>query len=178
MHVIATAPCKESKRVDALQNIPFASAGGGLKSSAVGHLVYLLIRQFQLLIEDLSVKVELDQAVDLPPGNSGPPLMATVVLLQFTLPDKQEHVQSSRQELNCSVYIQGTCAYGFPVVAWTMSLLGRHNPAMLHVMLVNDGKCALGMYILPPCCEAAAVDLPDFHVRFCSGCRNIRPSAV
>ncbi|KAL0042783.1 hypothetical protein WJX79_011021 [Trebouxia sp. C0005] len=40
--------------------------GGGLKSFAAGHLAYLLIRQFQLLIEDFSVNVELDQAVDSP----------------------------------------------------------------------------------------------------------------
>ncbi len=51
-----------------LQEAVFTIAGGSLKSFALGHLAYLLIRQFQLLIEDLSVSVELDQAVDLPPS--------------------------------------------------------------------------------------------------------------
>lgn len=149
--------------MDAFQNLlstpELASAGGSLKSSAVGHLVYLLIRQFKLLIEDLSVKVELDQAVDLLSGTYGQPLMATIVLMQFTLHDRQEHIQSSQQELTCSVYTQTTCTQGFPVVTWTTLFIGQHNPAMLHVMLVRYGKCTQGAYLLPPCSESCSITL-------------------
>ena len=49
-------------------------AGAGVKSYAKGHLTYLLIRQFKLLLEDLSVCIELDQAVDPAPGQ---PLLTT-----------------------------------------------------------------------------------------------------
>ena len=45
-------------------------AGAGVKSYAKGHMTYLLIRQFKLLLEDLSVCIELDQAVDPAPGQS------------------------------------------------------------------------------------------------------------
>lgn len=44
------------------------AAGAGFKYYAKGHLVFLLIRQFKLLFQDLSVCVELDQAVDLDSG--------------------------------------------------------------------------------------------------------------
>ena len=43
-------------------------AGAGFAYYAKGHLVYLLIRQFKLMLEDLSICVELDQAVDLDSG--------------------------------------------------------------------------------------------------------------
>ena len=43
-------------------------AGAGFKYYAKGQLVYLLIRQFRLLLEDLSICVELDAAVELDPG--------------------------------------------------------------------------------------------------------------
>lgn len=43
-------------------------AGVGFAYYAKGHLVYLLIRQFKLMLEDLSICVELDQAVDLDSG--------------------------------------------------------------------------------------------------------------
>lgn len=49
------------------------AAGGGVKSFAMGHLAYLFTRQFKLLIEDLSVSVKLDQAVDIPSGQSNGP---------------------------------------------------------------------------------------------------------
>ena len=51
-----------------LKNAISNAAGAGFKHYAKGHLVYLLIRQFKLLLEDLSISVELDQAVDLDTG--------------------------------------------------------------------------------------------------------------
>lgn len=71
--------CCESGRCCRPQGTDFVFAGGGLKSFAAGHLAYMLIRQFQLLIEDFSVNVELDQAVDSPAGEHGCSLLATVV---------------------------------------------------------------------------------------------------
>lgn len=49
------------------------AAGMGLKGYAKRHLIYLLIRQFKLLLQDLSISIELDQAVDL---DLGEPCMA------------------------------------------------------------------------------------------------------
>ena len=47
-----------------------ATAGAGLKAFAQSRLAYLLIRQSKLQLEDLSVCMELDQAVDSAPGLS------------------------------------------------------------------------------------------------------------
>ena len=71
--------CCRSGRCSRPQCAGCVLAGGGLKSFAAGHLAYLLIRQFQLLIEDFSVNVELDQAVDSPAGEHGCSCFAAVV---------------------------------------------------------------------------------------------------
>jgi len=71
--------CCQNSRCSRPQGAGCVCAGGGWKSFAAGHLAYLLIRQFQLLIEDFSVNVELDQAVDSPAGEHGCSCFATVV---------------------------------------------------------------------------------------------------
>ena len=53
-----------------LESVQCTAAGAGLKAYVKRHLVYLLMRQFKLLLQDFSVSVELDQAVDLDLGGS------------------------------------------------------------------------------------------------------------
>lgn len=71
--------CCQNGRCSRPQGAGCVFAGGGWKSFAAGHLAYLLMRQFQLLIEDFSVNVELDQAVDSPAGEHGCSWFATDV---------------------------------------------------------------------------------------------------
>ncbi len=61
----------------------------------------MLIRQFQLLIEDFSVNVELDQAIDSPAGEHGCSCFATVVhAMQTSKPDQansKQHLKTCKK---------------------------------------------------------------------------------
>ncbi len=87
--------CCWSGRCSRPQGAGCVLAGGGLKSFAAGHLLYLLIRQFQLLVEDFSVNVELDQAVDSPAGEHGCSCLATVV-----------HAMHPTDQANCKQHLK------------------------------------------------------------------------
>ena len=70
------------------------AAGAGFKYYAKGHLVFLLIRQFKLLFEDLSVCVELDQAVGLDPGECSTAVQWHTSMPAFPCTDGCNHAAS------------------------------------------------------------------------------------